>query len=545
MMSPQRSQLSQTAVSTTNSQHLAEDKGSKHNVRQLLDTVRLFCKHSVCGILDRSHHKEVEDGHLEEEKIDRDENDGDRVDWAPMRKIPDETLRKLVLQYCDPTGRIPLYCSRVEWRTSGTYNFAVCVSMYRNHKLEDFVIRIPGHGKPSSWSAEDAHNLQGEVDTMTYVKNHTNVPIPQIFGHSTTCENPLGTPFILMEGVEGKSAYHLWHDEGDDEQSEWKNADKPSPEVEEKRITFLKSLAESMSSLQDLTFNNIGLPKMFESIAESMAPYPAGPSYEFTSEQLHEPTEIAAFSTSKEYIQHGMLKSFGPQTEEEAKKDPITYGLRKVMDIVFSQAAFKPDGSTEPFTLCHNDLDLQNIIVDDDGKVKGIIDWDDAFAAPQCVGAAALPLFLRKDWCPKYRNCLTSSPYMAWNSEHYRQIYGEFLYNFSEYKEDVQFTTKSAIYCAAIEALRRGDHAMDFVGKLFREIPGLRMDKSEILIGLASDWPACEEMLDREIGKLLEPEWPKGVMDQVAQAEREEAGSTNHEGAEGESAEDGETEDMA
>ncbi|KAI8933905.1 hypothetical protein NX059_009598 [Plenodomus lindquistii] len=315
-----------------------------------------------------------------------------------MRLISDETHRAFVLRIVDSTGFILLYCSRVEWRTQGTFHSVVGVSIIRNDRFEFYVIRIPGYGNPSIWTPEDAHNLQGEEDTMKYIKTHTKAPVPHILHHSTTYDNALGLPCILMEDIRGESAFELWHDGGHDgEQPFWLNADKPSHQVEQKRINFLKSLAATMSTLNKVTFTHIGLATMFATSttttttttnAASSAPFPAGPLYLFTSNNdMHNPSLIPAFPTTQTSIAHPMHTCFGVPTPTKPTTVPMTMttGLHKTMTLIFAHPAFDPPApTTTPFlTLHHSDLDLQNIMVDDDvGTVVGIIDGDTAPASP-------------------------------------------------------------------------------------------------------------------------------------------------------------------
>jgi hypothetical protein len=69
------------------------------------------------------------------------------------------------------------------------------------------------------------------------------------------------------------------------------------------------------------------------------------------------------------------------------------YDIRKVMHTLHAQPIiavskkepFDTNGE-ETFVLRHPDLDLQNILVDDDGNVTGNIDWDNCLAVPQCIG---------------------------------------------------------------------------------------------------------------------------------------------------------------
>jgi hypothetical protein len=307
-----------------------------------------------------------------------------------------------------------------------------------------------------------------------------------------------------MACIGGKDAYSVWFDKPYDPKIAWKTADEPSEELELKRINFLRSLARIMSSLQQLQFARIGYPSMDEALSNTArAAHPVGHSYHFLpTEDLHKPTERPAFATTQQFIAHGMITAFEPDAGSSA-------GNRKIMEIVFTQPVFNPTNSHKTFTLHQNDLDLQNILVDRDGNVTGIIDWDGAYAAPRCIGASAVPKFLRNDWYPAYCNGLDKSPHMGWNTDHCRQKYATELLEASADNVDVQFTTKSAMYQAAVDAVFEDGNASDFVNKLLREIPGLRMSPQNIKAGLAEGWPAGEKMLRREIARIFAPEMPK------------------------------------
>ncbi|KAF1955305.1 hypothetical protein CC80DRAFT_367372, partial [Byssothecium circinans] len=159
-------------------------------------------------------------------------------------------------------------------------------------------------------------------------------------------------------------------------------------------------------------------------------------------------------------------------------------------------------------------LDLQNILVDKAGNVTGIIDWDGAFAAPRCLGPAAVPKFLQRDWFPDDDNRIfDESPYMAWNVEYYRKIYAAALMqaekSSTHAKSDMsKYTLKSPIYQAALSALYEGGDPWDFTDRILRELPGIRNDPLYFKVKLGVGWPAAEAMLRREIHKLCEPALP-------------------------------------
>jgi hypothetical protein len=66
-------------------------------------------------------------------------------------------------------------------------------------------------------------------------------------------------------------------------------------------------------------------------------------------------------------------------------------------------ASIVPDPalSGPPFVLAHTDLNFQNILVDGEGNVTGIIDWDDMLVGPRQSGCCQYPSWITRDWDPK------------------------------------------------------------------------------------------------------------------------------------------------
>ncbi|CAE7219129.1 hypothetical protein P3342_013361 [Pyrenophora teres f. teres] len=170
----------------------------------------------------------------------------------------------------------------------------------------------------------------------------------------------------------------------------------------------------------------------------------------------------------------------------------------------------------ETFTIRHNDLDLQNILVDEEGNITGIIDWDNAIAAPRCIGTAAVPVFLRNDWFPSVFNGLRDSLSMAWNYHYYRQIYAAAMVEAGN--EDAKYTIKSALYQAVIAAVTGGNTGQkDVIEKLLREIPNCRVDARDFKLALGQGkWTAAENMLKKQLPKIFEPELPpEGLLEKL------------------------------
>ena len=417
-----------------------------------------------------------------------------RCDWKAIRAISDEQIKNVVRKHLAAEGDL-----QVNSRTCGTYHLvAFITSVDATRSSKEWVIRIPAHGIASHWTPEDTYMLEREVQLVEHVRKNTKAPVPRIFAYSSDCNNELGSPFMLMSKLPGKCAYEIWFEGPYNRKYAFRTADVPSVSTEKKRVNFLRSLARTMTEVQKVSFDKIGMPQ----ISEDGQTISVGPSYTWLEDNQDEAAERRASSTTRMYANVGLAKNF--KVDPRAKQDIAhlrNAGIRKVLNIIFSQSVFNESSSgPESFTIHHNDLDLQNILVDEEGNVTGIIDWDKAFAAPRCIGAAAVPIFLRSDWYPRYTHDLWISPNMGWNEQYYREIYAAAMVEAGN--PDAKYTSKSAIYQACIAALYKGqcgpgdggDHN-DLLEKLVRCIPDCRIVVDDLKIGLGMGWPAATEML--------------------------------------------------
>ncbi|KAH7086160.1 kinase-like domain-containing protein [Paraphoma chrysanthemicola] len=362
---------------------------------------------------------------------DDDDDDDDEVghcNFATIGAITDTQFCTVVDLYCKTIGTNDQ--TRVINRTHGTYNYVASVDVSNEHGRAQYVVRVPGHGTKDHWQEEDAYTLEREVDMLKILSSRTSVPVSKVLAYSTSHDNALGFPFILMTRLPGKDAYSIWFDQAYQGNIEAAcTADVPSIATERKRTTFLRSLAKVMTEIQSISFPGIGLPKYDE--------------------------------------------------QED-----------------------------ETFTVHHNDLDLQNILVDTEGNVTGIIDWDNSYVSPRCTGAAAVPMFLRGDWFPYYANSLDNSPHMIFNYHHYREVYAAAMVEAGNIT-DAKYTMKSALYQAALAAITEGGDATDLISRILNEIPNCRVNVKDFKFAIARGWPAAQVILSRYLPEIFEPVLPR------------------------------------
>jgi len=75
-----------------------------------------------------------------------------------------------------------------------------------NFKAEELYLPNPVH---HFWTATHAAEMQSEIDTMSFIREYTDIPIPEVFSYDTSATNPVGAPFMLMECFMGTCAMDM------------------------------------------------------------------------------------------------------------------------------------------------------------------------------------------------------------------------------------------------------------------------------------------------------------------------------------------------
>ncbi|KAH4208657.1 hypothetical protein HBI95_093570 [Parastagonospora nodorum] len=463
----------------------------------------------------------VEDSNSDDEE---DREPLHRHDWDTIHKIPDLHFKQLILSTISraDSGATTINDCSVNARNDGGFNHIVYMTMLHNNTVQHLIVRVPAIGTFARWQNGDAHNMRCEMALLAHLRKTTSIPVPEVLAFSDNLDTPIGAPFCIMKQLPGKPAHRIWFQDPANRNHVTANAVTVANET--KRCNTLRSLAHFMAQLATLTFDKIGTPDLInpscgEEPHNVTHSYRWKNAYQVTASDLENEGQIyqyGPFENSEEYMISTLEESwpltpdadFDPDDKDDQDTWNSCYGIRRILDLIYVQPAIAfslqdPDDIFEPesFVLRHPDLDFQNILVNDDGYVTGIIDWESCMAVPRCVGYASVPDFLRRDWSKGHS--LRDSPHMTWRLQHYRQVYADAMRETGA--PEAKYTLKSAMYRAAVEAVNDGSPT-DLIKKIFVHIPGLCMtDVDEFQQFIGEGWPEALNYLGQELNTLFKP----------------------------------------
>lgn len=295
-----------------------------------------------------------------------------------------------------PTTPRPIGCRLLSRVTCGSYN-AVFKVLFADGTL--WVLKVPANGDRRCWNAPASEALKSEAYTMRLIRRETTIPVPEVYAFDASIENELGCPFILMELIHGKPLHDVWFDQSISQAMR-----------EQIRIRSLQGIAEATAQLNSLTFSQGGSLRFdakgnvvgigSANIVDLDTQYANMRSPDYDNAMAF--CQTGPFSDPQSY-----LLSLLDTREGKRERGTVEQGAYKLLRLWIEWSLIDPgiiQGKSivqeRPFVLAHPDLDNQNILVNDDGSLAGIIDWDWIAAVPHCIGPQSLPKFLTQDYDP-------------------------------------------------------------------------------------------------------------------------------------------------
>ena len=384
-----------------------------------------------------------------------------------------------------------------------------------------WMLKVSANG--NHFDAVAAAAIASEAQTMRMLKKETSIPVPTVYAFDTSSENPLSAPFILMEKLDGRPLTDLWF-----------NQEVPKSCLEHFRIKTLQNLAAMMVQLNKFTVSTsgslvfgsdgtplrLGAAKVMDAVAEF------NKAHRRDSDKKGESAadgaankEVKADAPNASvcvWNDNDIIYERGPFSDPKAyfmsnldRPDPAiradTYerGTEKCLRLFIEWAFAGAQKHNRQFVLTHPDLDLQNILVADDGTITGLIDWDGVAAVPREIGCAQYPLWLMRDWVPSRYNYDTEA-----GKDFSEAGYGE--------SSPAELATYRALYAQSMEVeiakLTGGSKTATTFGTLPKheaELTRRSLIMRHLDLSAGDPWAALSAInhIVDEIEELTAPEW--------------------------------------
>ena len=210
-------------------------------------------------------------------------------------------------------------------------------------------VRLPENDAGERDHIETA--MLSEIATLRIVASRTTIPVPTIYHFDVDASNDFGFRYVLMQALPGRHAQSVLA--------------KSAPE--EHLNTLSDQLASYYHQLSRLRFDRIGRLWCGRTAEEQPSIIPV-------------PNVGGPFSTSLEYF-YVLKKSHNRTIKSEHAGDKEWMTAVWILEQALPSMIIE-DFLHGPFPLCHIDLHYNNILIDDDFNITGIIDWSDSQTVP-------------------------------------------------------------------------------------------------------------------------------------------------------------------
>ncbi|PYH46163.1 uncharacterized protein BP01DRAFT_397375 [Aspergillus saccharolyticus JOP 1030-1] len=362
----------------------------------------------------------------------------------------------------------------------GTYNLIHIVEFSDGLK---YVVRVPASARHGTMTEAAQRALITQAHMMRFVKKRTMIPMPNVFDFDAGFDNIIQAPYIVMSYIPGRMVAEAWFDRTG-----------PVP-LEEKRLRILNDVAEAVAQLRGFQFDQIGFIEGDEAATApggargrgGHQPIPMGPCFGWEENYLQDTTHIfhieqcGPFTSSAAYLRNRLQR-----TTQWVEGIPDR-GCRVLLDLMIDCLPRSTRRHSEPresFVLSIPDLSAKNVLVDEQGRVTGFVDWDDVHTMPRFLGYAGFPgwiiTYLNPQhilYAPEEHDQEEDSPELL---KQYRRLYNRKMQTLLRGSRDARFVHKSHYYQAVHSAIctQRGRlHLVsNLVAKAFPTDLGMAMD---------------------------------------------------------------------
>ncbi|KAG9252416.1 phosphotransferase family protein [Emericellopsis atlantica] len=286
-------------------------------------------------------------------------------------------VANMILKYTSKDGQ-PMQLHTPVW---GAYN-----KVYRLEYKDgsSVVMRVPMQGAVQF----PEEKIRYEVATIRHIATHTTIPVLHIYHHRTAAENPTGLgPFIIMDYIDHhQNMSRALADPGRD------IGERPvlDPNITEGKLELLYGqIANILLQLSTLKFPRLGSLMEEEGVGSvSVGGRPLISNMNDIVQHINAPEEILpspsqSYSSAHEWYssladmhmaQLALQHNDAVEDEEDARDKYVARQL-------FRNLA-QPTKTEGDFRLFSEDLRPANVLLDENIRVVGVIDWEFAYAAP-------------------------------------------------------------------------------------------------------------------------------------------------------------------
>jgi Ser/Thr protein kinase RdoA (MazF antagonist) len=214
---------------------------------------------------------------------------------------------------------------------------------------------------------------QSEVATINFVRRETDMPVPRIIAFDSESQNELGFEWIMMEMMPGVPLRKRWR------KMTWKPKE-----------TIVRQLVHYQAQLFSKTFPNTGNLCLLGNGNVNSDLGPIVSLMFFWGNHLTHSVARGPFKNSQEWLQARLQFALADQQhilstsddEDDIEDAEFAKDLAEEIEKELPNV-FPPEADGDYCNIIfHDDLSMQNILVDEEGKLTAIVDWECVSAVP-------------------------------------------------------------------------------------------------------------------------------------------------------------------